>query len=45
MDKETNPRPDVKVMQRPGGNSSFKLGWDEEPKKPKMQVQKKEEVP
>lgn len=44
MDKETHPRPDVKVMQRPGGNSSFKLGWDDETPKQQKQVQKKEEI-
>ena len=36
MDKKTNPKPDVKVIQRPGGNSSFKLGWDDVPAKPKQ---------
>ena len=33
MDKEVRAINDIKVLQRPGGNSNFKLGWDAPEKK------------
>lgn len=42
MDKITNPRNDIKVIQRPGGNSSINLGWEEAPPKNVKKPQKPE---
>lgn len=33
MDKEMRAKNDIKVLQKPGGNSNFSLGWDVPEKK------------
>ena len=40
MDKITNAKNDIKVIQRPGGNTTINLGWGEEPDKTKKNLKK-----
>lgn len=45
MDKETNPKNDIKVIQRPGGNTTINLSWGNEVTQKKKQTEfKMEEI-